>query len=188
MKFLRRTLWLPWVMGFLIGACLGSLVLLYDPRTCGEAWGYTMGFVFCSTCVVYLVASVRAFWYTKRGGRPARRMLWLFPLIFAVTLGPTVVCKALDVDTVYSGPFSSLNGLFDILFYSCLSNISPVRQLFDGSPSEANSNIFVGWVGPDSLHAGFDVWRPETVLVDAVQSDALRRSERETAQLEPAQL
>eukprot|EP00450_Noctiluca_scintillans_P029889 CAMPEP_0194540740 /NCGR_PEP_ID=MMETSP0253-20130528/81069_1 /TAXON_ID=2966 /ORGANISM="Noctiluca scintillans" /LENGTH=94 /DNA_ID=CAMNT_0039387145 /DNA_START=11 /DNA_END=292 /DNA_ORIENTATION=- len=93
-------------------------------------------------------------------------------------MAPTVVCARLNFDEGISAPFSALNGLLNVLVYSCHRRFSctTLRDM-DDEPR----TLLAQWAGASSLPVGFSMFVHEEVKVSASQRAALQESERETA-------
>lgn len=183
MTFLRRTLLLSWVFA--------AVLVVADPSTRGGGshnrtihndflhYGYVAALIV--TALLYIVAWFRSCWFPLREERRAYKMVWLYPATFSFTMAPTVVCIAFNLDQRLSDPFSALNGLLNVLLYSCHSRFSSAVWCRMGDQHRTSMAL---WAGVSSLPVGFSMHSPSEVAVTAVQRSALEESERETANME----
>eukprot|EP00450_Noctiluca_scintillans_P029214 CAMPEP_0194540984 /NCGR_PEP_ID=MMETSP0253-20130528/81493_1 /TAXON_ID=2966 /ORGANISM="Noctiluca scintillans" /LENGTH=227 /DNA_ID=CAMNT_0039387423 /DNA_START=140 /DNA_END=823 /DNA_ORIENTATION=+ len=113
MRCLGRSVYVPWVVAVLAGA----LLLATD-----SAKPYSWFCISISgiTCSFYVCAAWRSRWYPGQALFRSCCMAWLYPLNFALTIGPDVIgdflgwSPALCVVTPLS---LSLNGFFNYLVY-----------------------------------------------------------------------
>lgn len=185
MMFLQRTVSLAWVVALLIVVFLDVAATVRVDIVVDEA---IIIVAFVMTAALYVMAWFRSRWFPLRGKQRASSMVWLYPATFFVTMAPALLYAKLNMnkfntDSVISAPFIALNGLLNVLVYSCHSRFScvMVRDM-----AEVQRTAMTQWAGLSSLPVGFSWSGPQQCWVPAVQSAALHRSEREIADIERA--
>ena len=122
------------------------------------------------TASIHITVWFRSFFFPFRGEQRALRMLSLYPATF---LGARLLVRA---------PFLALNGVLNVLLYSCHTRFSVGSVWRD---MEEEGGMFVAqWGGRSALSVGFSMRAPLEVHVPAVQRMALEESEGEIADIE----
>eukprot|EP00450_Noctiluca_scintillans_P018551 CAMPEP_0194516236 /NCGR_PEP_ID=MMETSP0253-20130528/49082_1 /TAXON_ID=2966 /ORGANISM="Noctiluca scintillans" /LENGTH=222 /DNA_ID=CAMNT_0039360067 /DNA_START=266 /DNA_END=932 /DNA_ORIENTATION=+ len=158
---LQRTLFLTWLCGFVPSAII-AVTIPYDIG--GATPCYPRGHIFVwlvlgdtalfLTCMVYLWACWRAFWYPCGVWRRAIYMVFWYPVSYCLCFGPLDFVVSWD-----SGGFDvaklffGMNGFANALVYSCNS-----KYVCDESDKKSGcaENDSDAWSGLASFHAGFD--------------------------------
>eukprot|EP00450_Noctiluca_scintillans_P019181 CAMPEP_0194537040 /NCGR_PEP_ID=MMETSP0253-20130528/76175_1 /TAXON_ID=2966 /ORGANISM="Noctiluca scintillans" /LENGTH=101 /DNA_ID=CAMNT_0039383019 /DNA_START=221 /DNA_END=523 /DNA_ORIENTATION=- len=98
-------------------------------------------------------------------------------------MSPILICLKFNLDTVVADAFLALNGVLNVLLYSCQSSFSSAMWHDTG---EAHGTVMAQWAGQTSIPVSFSMRAPLEVTVSAVQRAAWAESEREIADMEGA--
>lgn len=137
MRFLRRTLLLPWAVP---SPLVVHLILSRSFRWGVEGLVLHLAEELCVcaavvTFLLYLCAAFRAFWCPDRAGRSGHRMVWLFPLAFLITVAPVVYLMLAGINDTTTPHFlaevvAALAGLANVAARTCHLSLgsSPGRR------------------------------------------------------------
>lgn len=169
MRFLRCSLFLPWAL-----LLPGILFALLPPSAhLGVLHGVEMtcALVAVTTLCLYGCASFRTLWYPSSAEQKAARMLWLYPVGFIVTDLPYIATRLQGWQSPIGELALSLNGLVNVVVYSCVSSFSP---LIHAGRSEGRIELseLDKWSGIRAFPVGFALGH-EVVEVD-VRRPSLR--------------
>lgn len=178
--FLHRTLCVPWMLQL----PLVVLLAMSEDTPVQHLAEELCLCVAAATFLLYVCAACRAMWYPQRACRRAHRMVWIFPLTFLITVAPIVGTKLAGITgdkalpAILSEVGVSMNGMANVMVYSCISRWAP--RLGDETGDASSYSQGRGSVG---LPVGFSM-RHERLCVPAVQRTAMALSEAETETLE----
>jgi len=188
MRFLNRSVPLCWLLALLGGAL--QIVDYFVRGSLHELEGMLMMVLATAIFLLYLSIAFRVMWYPARQALRAHMMVFLFPITFAVTLGPLALQWMFHFNFSHaSAVCANLNGIGNLLMYTLNANFSRAGLLeLDRMPSSrAECDEFVQWAGIRALPVGFAA-DEEVISVPRDQLSALRNSAAEIRDLDVEQM
>ena len=181
--FLKRTVWLTWATAAFMSLVSGFIFFNWrSPAVHAGIFCFATAPALAIATAMYIAAWFRSLFFPLRGEQRAVRMLSLYTATFLLTYVPMIMCAHLHIHVVFTGPFLPVNGVLNVLLYSCHTRFSG-GSVWRDLEEEGGMSV-AQWRGRSALSVGFSMSVPLELHVPAVQRTALEVSEREITDIE----